>query len=660
MFPPHATNEDLYESLASPIVEAALSGFNATVFAYGQTSSGKTHTMLGHPDDLGITPRAISHVLRFMTSSKTRRYLIRASYVEIYNDKIRDLINPQSADLHIREDKAGRVFVDAEEVIVESLTDAMTVLERGQTARHVGETKMNSRSSRSHTVFTLHIESKGGGNDPNAVAQDQSFRASSLNLVDLAGSERLKSTGAEGTRQKEGAHINKSLLVLGTIINRLSSARSDVANIGHLPYRDSKLTRLLRPALGGNAKTAIMCAITPSGAHIEETISTLKFAERAKKITNRAVRNEIVDYRTKYKETATELAILRQRCCAMEAELANGRSEGGLERASNDSSSCTDVSTSTVSQLDVPDVRMTSGVTSANVISMSVELQASREEVVYLKEHVDEVETENEHLRVQLRKKGAEFRSLRSRALELRSATRKAKGNERALRRALAVSFKKLEEAREQLDISRKKGSHVRVAEIHLAELSESLRSWLPANGGLDELVSIESLSPPLSEVQEDGAEKSAMENGMVDTRVVALYDPRNRRIGVAGGGNTEMRGGASVRKAVRKPRLLPEDMVADIDDSDVETDLEHITVEGLDNDDDEDDVMDLAEFSSPRADVRMRTSDDRSAEKKAKKKPSGWKAFKSFYGYGYTERSVYDKMIAGHKVPSTSSHISS
>lgn len=658
VFPPASTNDDVYTALAAPVVDAALGGFNATVFAYGQTSSGKTHSMLGTADDPGLTPRAIQHVLRTVEASKTRLYLVRVAYVEIYNDKIRDLQNPTAADLAVREDKAGRVFVDAAETVVETLDDAIAVLEKGQAARHVGETKMNARSSRSHTVFTLQIESKGGE------GVDQSFRASSLNLVDLAGSERLKSTGAEGIRQKEGAHINKSLLTLGTIIHTLSEHAGKSGSVGHLPYRNSKLTRLLRPALGGNAKTAVLCAITPSKLHVEETLSTLKFAERAKKVTNSASRNEVVDYRSKYKEAATELAVLRERFTAMEAEVSSIRTGGGDTGNMPNSASLTEVSQAP----SEGSVNLASGVDTANAIAMSVELQASREEVSYLKEHVDEVETENEHLRDQLKKKSTEFRGLRSRALELRSAARKAKHSERAVRRVLAVSFRKLEEAREQLDISRKKGAHVKIAEGYLEELSESLKSWLPAMSmSIEKSASTESLTPPTSEAQDDGASKHNLPADSPARHFTSSVSGGKRRSSSATSrdgqqhvheGNT-VRGASSVRVVRRKPRPLPEDMVADIDDSEAETDHPM----PLDDEDDFENMDDSAEdLKLPPGDLKTRISDvtrDVYNIEKPKKKPKGWKAFKNFYGYGYTERGVYDKMIAGHKVPSSAAHIS-
>lgn len=717
VFGPDSTNEDVYQAIASPIVESALGGFNATVFAYGQTSSGKTHTMLGHEFDPGVTPRAIEHVLRVAKASKTRKYLIRASYVEIYNDKIRDLQNPDNSDLAVREDKAGRVFVEAEETVVETLRDAMQILEAGQAARHVGETNMNARSSRSHTVFSLLIESKSEDD------LEKSFRASSLNLVDLAGSERLKSTGAKGQRAKEGAHINKSLLVLGTIINRLSSSGGDPRRLGHLPYRDSKLTRLLRPALGGNAKTAVLCAMTPSPLHIEETVSTLKFAERAKKVTNNATRNEVVDFRTKYKQAAMELGVLRERFAALEAENAQLRSQKDTGRISP-TSSVTDTSpTGTPSLSAAATQRAMGDATSiAEAISLKVDIQAAKEEIGYLKDHVDEVETENEHLREQMKKKNIEFRSLRTRALELRQSARRARQKERATCRALILTYRKLEEAREQLEMSRKKGAHVRIAEGHLQELSTKLKSWLPADA-TDEAP--ESVGQTSSVTDGEAADENGTPNNQDAKGGESTGSTSGNRIGrnsssglsdmdaeddEDGTGKTIDLPPLNHTGRRRRARPLPEDLVADIDDEETEREEEARYTERsralqkrdsgdfprskLEFDDtnapsmfgaghrrissvNENGVRDVAlwrEMGHRRAwsmadeskdmfvDGMRRSSATDSAQdgdEEQRAKPKGWKAFKSFYGYGYTRGSVYDALVGGHRVPSAAKHVS-
>lgn len=310
-------NETVYKSLAAPVVLSSVEGINGVIFAYGQTAAGKTHTMLGSDDDPGITRRSISELFSAIAGSRGRGFLLRASYIEIYNEVIMDLLSPGGEGLKIHEDVVNkRVYVNAKEEVVTSVQDVMDMLAAGEEARAVGVTNMNERSSRSHTIFTLRIESRElkateapDGSNEEEEDDGVAVRASTLTLVDLAGSERVAFTKAEGQRLKEGGHINKSLLTLGTVINKLSSGESRSA--AHIPYRDSKLTRILQPALGGNARTAIVCAVTPSIVHMDETLSTLRFASRAKKVTNHAHANEFLDDRAKLRRAQKEIAKLK-------------------------------------------------------------------------------------------------------------------------------------------------------------------------------------------------------------------------------------------------------------------------------------------------------------------------------------------------------------
>ncbi|PIA14448.1 kinesin-domain-containing protein, partial [Coemansia reversa NRRL 1564] len=260
-----------------------MSGFNGTIFAYGQTSSGKTHTMYGSGSELGIIKLAVKNMFDMVNSDTNREYLLRVSFLEIYNEVLRDLLEPTKSNLKIHENSKHEIFVgDLSEHIVFNAAQVEEVLQKGDRNRHIAGTNMNERSSRSHTIFRIVIESR-------EKAFTGAVKVSCLNLVDLAGSERVGQTGAEGQRLKEGAHINKSLLALGTVIGRLSE---DGGDRGHVPYRDSKLTRILQPSLGGNAKTLIICTITPSPDYADETLSTLKFASRAKTIRNTPEVNE--------------------------------------------------------------------------------------------------------------------------------------------------------------------------------------------------------------------------------------------------------------------------------------------------------------------------------------------------------------------------------
>jgi centromeric protein E len=329
VFDQTSTNADVFSSLAKPVVRAALDGYNATIFAYGQTSSGKTHSMLGSAEDPGVTRRSIQEVFELVRETADRQFLLRASYIEIYQEVIRDLLEPSHDNLKIHEDLNRRVYVESREEVVSSVEEVMRMISEGESVRAVGETNMNDRSSRSHTIFTLLIESRAvRPSDASDAGMDGSIaveaandgiavRASTLSLVDLAGSERATLTGAEGVRLKEGSHINKSLLTLGNVINKLSSAEPGAT--AHIPYRDSKLTRILQPALGGNARTAILCAVTPAIVHMEETLSTLKFASRAKKVKNRTQCNEYLDDTAKLRRCERQVEHLKKLLAATNA-----------------------------------------------------------------------------------------------------------------------------------------------------------------------------------------------------------------------------------------------------------------------------------------------------------------------------------------------------
>ena len=214
--------------------------------------------------------------------------------MEIYNEVITDLLNTSNTNLKINE-RNGEIYVGGlTEEVVCSAEHIMHLMNQGHANRHVGSTKMNERSSRSHTIFRIVIESREVSfSDTCArISTNGAVLVAQLNLVDLAGSERADQTGAEAQRLKEGGHINKSLLYLGTVISKLSEGVTQAT--GHIPYRDSKLTRILQNSLGGNTRTAIVCTVTPAAAFVEETVSTLKFASRAKSIKNNAIVNEIM------------------------------------------------------------------------------------------------------------------------------------------------------------------------------------------------------------------------------------------------------------------------------------------------------------------------------------------------------------------------------
>ncbi|XP_059279461.1 kinesin-like protein KIN-7N isoform X2 [Lycium ferocissimum] len=313
VFDQDCSNARVYDLLTKDVIHAALEGFNGTAFAYGQTSSGKTFTMNGTQNDPGIIQRAVNEIFQKIEMTTNREFLIRVSYMEIYNEDINDLFAVENQKLQIHESLDRGVFVAGlREEIVNDAEQVLELIQRGEVNRHFGETNMNVRSSRSHTIFRMVIESKGKHNPDDAV------RVSVLNLVDLAGSERIAKTGAGGVRLKEGKHINKSLMILGNVINKLSEGGKQR---GHIPYRDSKLTRILQPALGGNAKTSIICTVAPEEVHIEESKGTLQFASRAKRITNCVQVNEILNDAALLKRQKREIEELRMKLQGSHSEV---------------------------------------------------------------------------------------------------------------------------------------------------------------------------------------------------------------------------------------------------------------------------------------------------------------------------------------------------
>uniref|UniRef100_H2ZIV0 Kinesin motor domain-containing protein n=1 Tax=Ciona savignyi TaxID=51511 RepID=H2ZIV0_CIOSA len=288
---------DVYEEVAEPIVQSAMQGFHGTIFAYGQTSSGKTYTMLGNTQSPGIIPLAVQDI--FDMIQKVRKsclylFLLRVSYLEIYNENLKDLLASELVPLQIREDEFKHVRVyGLHEEMVTSPKDVMKLMAKGEKLRHMASTNMNDRSSRSHTIFKMIIESRErmDFNKTREDGTDTAVRVAQLNMVDLAGSERASQTGSEGVRLKEGCYINKSLMVLGQVINQICKDNESNSGSVFINFRDSKLTRILQPSLGGNALTVIICTVTL--AVVDETDSTLRFASSAKKVKNKPTVNEV-------------------------------------------------------------------------------------------------------------------------------------------------------------------------------------------------------------------------------------------------------------------------------------------------------------------------------------------------------------------------------
>ena len=285
IFPPTSTQEDIYNFGVKGIINSVLDGYNGTVLAYGQTSSGKTYTMQGDMSNsasYGIIPRMIGHVFDFIHSQVESEFMIKVSMIEIYQEKIRDLLDLSRVNLPIREDSIKGIYVDGcSERYVGCPTDVYAALETGSNNRAQAATNMNEHSSRSHSIFILTI---------NQNNKKEGFsKVGKLYLVDLAGSEKISKTGATGHTLEEAKIINKSLTTLGRVINNLTDGKSQ-----HIPYRESKLTRVLQESLGGNSKTCLIITCSPSVYNEAETLSTLRFGERAKRIKNKPKINKEV------------------------------------------------------------------------------------------------------------------------------------------------------------------------------------------------------------------------------------------------------------------------------------------------------------------------------------------------------------------------------
>ncbi|CAM4528769.1 unnamed protein product [Lepidochelys olivacea] len=278
---------DLYDETVRPLIDSVLQGFNGTIFAYGQTGTGKTYTMQGAWTDSekrGIVPNSFEHVFTHISRSQNQQYLVRASYLEIYQEEIRDLLaKDQNKKLEMKENPETGVYIkDLSSFVTKNVKEIEHVMNLGNQTRSVASTNMNEYSSRSHAIFVITVECSETGLDG-----EDHIRVGKLNLVDLAGSERQSKMGGPGERPKEASKINLSLSALGNVISALVDGKST-----HIPYRDSKLTRLLQDSLGGNAKTIMVATLGPASHSYEESLSTLRFANRAKNIKNKPRVNE--------------------------------------------------------------------------------------------------------------------------------------------------------------------------------------------------------------------------------------------------------------------------------------------------------------------------------------------------------------------------------
>ncbi|XP_043480001.1 kinesin-like protein Klp61F [Leptopilina heterotoma] len=316
VFGPHSKQIDVYNAVVHPLLDEVLAGYNCTVFAYGQTGTGKTFTMEGYSNDpglqwqsdtsAGIIPRALSHLFDEIRTLDAQEYSVRVSFLELYNEELFDLLSPNddASKIRLYEDaaKKGAVIIHGlEEVTVHNKSEVYKILEKGSEKRQTAATLMNAQSSRSHTVFSITVHIK-----ENTVDGEELMKTGKLNLVDLAGSENIGRSGAVERRAREAGNINQSLLTLGRVITAL------VERAPHIPYRESKLTRLLQESLGGRTKTSIIATVSPASINLDETLSTLDYAHRAKNITNRPEINQKLSKKALLKEYTEEIERLRR------------------------------------------------------------------------------------------------------------------------------------------------------------------------------------------------------------------------------------------------------------------------------------------------------------------------------------------------------------
>ncbi|XP_011242678.1 kinesin-like protein KIF13A isoform X18 [Mus musculus] len=315
----YAGQEVVFKCLGEGILEKAFQGYNACIFAYGQTGSGKSFSMMGHAEQLGLIPRLCCALFQriALEQNESQTFKVEVSYMEIYNEKVRDLLDPKGSrqSLKVREHKVLGPYVDGlSQLAVTSFEDIESLMSEGNKSRTVAATNMNEESSRSHAVFNIIITQTlydlQSGNSGEKVSK--------VSLVDLAGSERVSKTGAAGERLKEGSNINKSLTTLGLVISSLADQAAGKGKNKFVPYRDSVLTWLLKDNLGGNSQTSMIATISPAADNYEETLSTLRYADRAKRIVNHAVVNEDPNAKV-IRELREEVEKLREQLSQAEA-----------------------------------------------------------------------------------------------------------------------------------------------------------------------------------------------------------------------------------------------------------------------------------------------------------------------------------------------------
>ncbi|CBZ25439.1 putative OSM3-like kinesin [Leishmania mexicana MHOM/GT/2001/U1103] len=492
------SQEDIFTQFIMPLTESVLSGFNATVFAYGQSGSGKTHTMtgvMGNSTLEGVIPRCVMHIFdsvqKMKNESPSTTVSMYVSFMELYNGKVRDLLAKQQVSLDIRENKDHTFFVKGAVVAqVKFPEDVIRHLEEGTDRRRVASTELNADSSRSHSVFSLILEC-------TETLEDGSTRAvsSKLNLVDLAGSERQGKTGASGDTLKEGCNINLSLSALGTVIDTIVKGGT------HVPFRSSPLTMLLKDSLGGNSKTVMFANINPSERNMSETVSTLRFADRAKQIKNKPVVN--MDSKDQKIAELTEIVKeLREKLAKYETQGTAGLEEEVVQLQEKIGQLEVQLDNATKSrEADLVDYEMSKATLAAERQTFNTRLLSMEDEIAQLQNQLQISESGGAAMQSQLNdvwtqcynyfltptEKAAQSLEQLQVTLTLEEVLRNAKkkvegGGESSLKKIQSLTADlKVSQAEHRATKKELKTSKAQL-ERHLAELKEELAEWKRAS----------------------------------------------------------------------------------------------------------------------------------------------------------------------------------
>jgi hypothetical protein len=320
----NSNSQLIYKEICRDITKSVINGYNGTVFMYGQTTSGKTFTMLGTPKSPGLLPCALRDTFSMIQKeANPGAFNVSCSYIEIYNENVIDLLTESSNLKLVDDSKYGVIVVGSKRVKIKTFEDGISLKDYGEENRKYRETLINEYSSRSHTIFQIYVETDLNLYNPNDMKEG--FRYSCLNLVDLAGSERLTDYDTKTEAFGETGHINKSLFVLANVVNKLSEGKNT-----YIPYRDSKLTRVLSQALGGNSLTAVICTVSPAALNYYQTLSTLRFATRAKIVKTKAKVNEFMDDKSAIEYYKNEIKKLQD-----ELRSKNSIANSGINNNSN-------------------------------------------------------------------------------------------------------------------------------------------------------------------------------------------------------------------------------------------------------------------------------------------------------------------------------------